>query len=49
MKKIAFSRSIRPSVAPHLLPVFHDADSNAPLPASFDVTDLQEVSTCKCE
>ena len=48
-KKMAFAGFVLPSAAPPLLPFFHGADSNAPLAASVEATDLQDVSTCGCE
>ena len=49
MKKMAYIGNFVPSAAPPLLTLFHGADSNTPLPASFDATDLEELSTCNAD
>ena len=45
VKKMAYIDDVFPSAAPPLLPLFHGADSNTPLPASIEATDLQELPT----
>ena len=45
LKKIVFSDNVLPSAAPPLLPLFQGTESNTPLTASVEATDLQEV-TC---
>ena len=49
LRNIDFAGNFSHSAPPPLLPLFHDTDSNTPLLASFDATDLQEMSMCEFE
>ena len=51
LRNIDFAKNFSLSAPPpfKLLPLFHDADSNTPTPASCEATDLQEAVTCEFE
>ena len=49
LPNIDFAENFTLSAPPPLLPFFHGADSNTPMPASCEATDLQEAVTCEFE